>query len=191
MTANYLQSLNWKEDPQLHKHIVTFYTKAKAFKSLALFYELCAEVEVEDFGNYSKAAAALKQALLYLDKEEQREVEDESRMNRKILYFEKMLEISNLPFSEHLERLCADLLSDTSLEKYGVKRGDVHSYLFKAANKANNLSAAYEAYKRMRGDGVDPEDYLEEADVERVLKANGKAMPKFQEEEEVDSLPLH
>lgn len=42
--ANYLQTLNWKTDVDLMRHIETFYTKANAYEHLASFYEACAQV---------------------------------------------------------------------------------------------------------------------------------------------------
>ena len=44
MAANYLQSLDWKRDSNIMKHIILFYTKGKSFDSLAMFYEHCAQV---------------------------------------------------------------------------------------------------------------------------------------------------
>ncbi len=39
-----------------------FYSKAKAYEQLSSFYEACAAVEIDDFRNYEKAAAALREA---------------------------------------------------------------------------------------------------------------------------------
>ena len=44
MAANYLQLLNWRDDVDIMKYIITFYTKGKAFESLASFYDTCAQV---------------------------------------------------------------------------------------------------------------------------------------------------
>jgi hypothetical protein len=44
MAANYLQTLDWHSDGEILKNIVTFYTKAKAFDNLSLFYDACAQV---------------------------------------------------------------------------------------------------------------------------------------------------
>ena len=44
LAANYLQNLDWHSDPSIMKNIVSFYTKAKAFESLASFYDMCAQV---------------------------------------------------------------------------------------------------------------------------------------------------
>ena len=44
MAANYLQSLDWKKDPEIMKNIITFYTKGRALDLLASFYDVCAQV---------------------------------------------------------------------------------------------------------------------------------------------------
>ena len=44
MAANYLQSLDWRKDPEIMKGIINFYTKGRALESLASFYDACAQV---------------------------------------------------------------------------------------------------------------------------------------------------
>lgn len=44
MAANYLQSLDWRKDPEIMKNIIGFYTKGRALDSLAGFYDACAQV---------------------------------------------------------------------------------------------------------------------------------------------------
>nr|NP_995608.1 reduced mechanoreceptor potential A, isoform B [Drosophila melanogaster]AAS64635.1 reduced mechanoreceptor potential A, isoform B [Drosophila melanogaster] len=68
MAANYLQALDWQSDPQVLKHIVTFYTKGQAFDSLANFYAICAQIEIEEFQDYGKALTAMQEASKCLEK---------------------------------------------------------------------------------------------------------------------------
>ena len=44
MAANYLQSLDWRKDPDIMKNIIWFYTKGRALDALASFYDACAQV---------------------------------------------------------------------------------------------------------------------------------------------------
>lgn len=44
LAANYLQSLDWRKDPDILKTIIGFYTKGRAPDLLAGFYEACAQV---------------------------------------------------------------------------------------------------------------------------------------------------
>merc|ERR1719171_1411582 len=68
LAGNYLQSLDWHNDPDIMKNIITFYQKAKAFDKLSSFYDACAQVEIDEYRDYEKANAALKEALRYLCK---------------------------------------------------------------------------------------------------------------------------
>ena len=49
MAANYLQSLDWRKDPEVMKNIINFYTKGRAFDSLAGFYDACAQVSLFNY----------------------------------------------------------------------------------------------------------------------------------------------
>ena len=42
LAGNFLQNQNWHNDPEIMKTIISFYQKAKAFESLAGFYDACA-----------------------------------------------------------------------------------------------------------------------------------------------------
>lgn len=44
MAANYLQSLDWQNQPDILRNIITFYSKGKSMDSLANFYVACAQV---------------------------------------------------------------------------------------------------------------------------------------------------
>ncbi|KAA6420943.1 MAG: intraflagellar transport protein, partial [Trebouxia sp. A1-2] len=64
----YTQTLDWHARPDLAQSITTFYSKAKAWDSLALFFEACAQIEIDDFRDYQKALQALQEALKYVQK---------------------------------------------------------------------------------------------------------------------------
>lgn len=68
MAANYLQSLDWQNQPEILKNIITFYSKGKALDLLANFYVACAQVEIDEFQNYEKALGALVEASRCLSK---------------------------------------------------------------------------------------------------------------------------
>ena len=97
MAANYLQTLDWRSDPEVMKNIITFYTKGKALESLAGFYDACAQVgptlhypltilphctqvEIDEFQNYDKAVGALSESLKCLGKVKARTPSIEAKM---------------------------------------------------------------------------------------------------------------
>lgn len=92
MAANYLQALNWQNDPKILKHIVTFYTKGQAFDSLANFYVYCAQVEIDEYRDYVKALKALNEALRCLSKVPNSQ-RAEDNLNSMIREVQQVLEI--------------------------------------------------------------------------------------------------
>lgn len=44
LAGNYLQTLDWRSNPEYVKHMITFYTKARSPELLVGFYEACAQV---------------------------------------------------------------------------------------------------------------------------------------------------
>ncbi|XP_050298165.1 intraflagellar transport protein 140 homolog isoform X2 [Anthonomus grandis grandis] len=68
MAANYLQTLDWQNQPEILRNIITFYSKGKALDLLANFYVACAQVEIDEFQNYEKALTALSEASRCLQK---------------------------------------------------------------------------------------------------------------------------
>ncbi|KAL0114439.1 hypothetical protein PUN28_011594 [Cardiocondyla obscurior] len=68
MAGNYLQSLDWQNQPEILQNIINFYSKGKAMDLLANFYVACAQVEIDEFQNYEKALDALNQASRCLSK---------------------------------------------------------------------------------------------------------------------------
>lgn len=68
MAANYLQSMDFQNDPKILKNIVTFYTKGQAYDLLANFYAVCAQAEIDEYRDYDKALKALQEAAKYLVK---------------------------------------------------------------------------------------------------------------------------
>jgi len=68
LAANFLQTLDWHNEPDIMKAIINFYTKARAYDYLSGFYDACALVEIDEYRNYEKALGALREALKYLNR---------------------------------------------------------------------------------------------------------------------------
>lgn len=68
LAGNHLQTGEWHKTPELMKHIIQFYNKAKAFDHLAVFFDACSTVEIDEYRDYEKAAAALREAIKHSEK---------------------------------------------------------------------------------------------------------------------------
>jgi intraflagellar transport protein 140 len=92
MAANFLQSLDWNDNEELVKTIVSFFTKAKAYINLANFYELFASVEINEFRNYEKAMVLYQEAINAIEKSK----EDEEKKNQKNTVLQNKIKITKL-----------------------------------------------------------------------------------------------
>ena len=68
LAANYLQKLEWHENPERMQAIILMYKKAKAYEQLSGFYDACAQFEIDEYRAYDKALAALNEAERFLSK---------------------------------------------------------------------------------------------------------------------------
>ena len=116
MAANFLQSLDWVESEELVKTIVSFYTKAKAYLSLANFYEVFANVEINEFRNYEKAIILYQESVNAIEKskdEEDKKLTKINNLNNKIkvtkIFLQVMKALENDP--DDALRMCNELLN--------------------------------------------------------------------------------
>ncbi|XP_050430289.1 intraflagellar transport protein 140 homolog isoform X2 [Adelges cooleyi] len=143
MAANYLQSLDWQEHPNLLKTIVTFYNKGKAPNLLANFYVACAQLEVDEYRNYSKAVGALSEALKVLSKTSDQHKSLIENIAKKITLVKKLLDVKRQIDSGNgvmAMTMCRQILSMPSLDI--IRYGDIYSIMIEyyAAHGDNKMA---------------------------------------------------
>eukprot|EP00762_Andalucia_godoyi_P000596 ANDGO_05238.mRNA.1 hypothetical protein AURANDRAFT_71429 len=114
LAANHLQNMDWRNDPSIMKHIVALYSKAKAPEALAAFYEACAQVEIDDYRDYDRALAALREAEKYLSKSRNREKRGDDllvRIERVERFVHARAAIANND-PEEMVRVCCGLIDE-------------------------------------------------------------------------------
>jgi len=163
LAANYLQSLDAQhKDPEVMKNIINFYTKAKAYNQLAGYYESCAQVEIDEYQNYDKAAAALKESIKYVIKavgssyDEQLpapQVENLKRRAQQYELFSKARTLSDEQTTssnvQQAIQMCEQLLKSPDIAET-LRLGDVFAQMVKAHVTLQNWNEAYQLLQRMR-----------------------------------------
>ena len=150
LAANYLQSLDWRNNPDIMKHIITFYNKGKAPQLLAGFYEACAQVEIDEYQNYDKALGALTEAFRCLEKaggdQEMRMGEIQANVMdiREFVNIQAQYENSS---SAALDR-CKDFLNSGKFLM--VRKGDVYGFMIEHYAKNNQYKPAHALLEDMR-----------------------------------------
>ncbi|KAE8284332.1 Intraflagellar transport protein 140-like protein WD and tetratricopeptide repeats protein 2 [Larimichthys crocea] len=198
MAANYLQSLDWRKDPEILKTIIGFYTKGRAPDLLAGFYEACAQVEIDDYQNYEKALDALTEALKCISKAKDSSRQQEARLadtQHKITLIKKFVYARRLYAENAGEavRLCEALLEEPELDP-AVRIGDAFGFLVEHHCQQGNFQEAYrkleELQKLLPSQNI--RYYISQASLEALQKEMGLPMDRsdrrhnVKEEDEVE-----
>ncbi|CAM4723917.1 unnamed protein product [Leuciscus chuanchicus] len=155
MAANYLQSLDWRNDPEIMKNIISFYTKGRALDLLAGFYEACAEVEIDDYQNYEKAYGALTEACKCLTKAKGRSGDEaDSRtliLTHKLGLIKRFIQARRMHEEDPVEavRVCESLLEEKDLDP-AVRVGDVYGFLVEYYCHHGNFQQAWSKVEELR-----------------------------------------
>ena len=150
LAANYLQSLDWRNNPDIMKHIITFYNKGKAPQLLAGFYEACAQVEIDEYQNYDKALGALTEAFRCLEKAGGDKDVRMKEIQRNVMDIRDFVSIQSQYESNAtaaMER-CRELLNSGQFSM--VRRGDVYGFMIEHYAKNNQFKPALALVEDMR-----------------------------------------
>ncbi|XP_071106694.1 intraflagellar transport protein 140 homolog [Haliotis cracherodii] len=178
MAANYLQSLDWRKDPEIMKSIIGFYTKGRALDLLAGFYDACAQVEIDEYQNYDKALGALGEAYKCLSKakvaDETQQEEKLAHLKHKMTLIKKFVQARRVyeENSEEAMKQCQVLLEETDLDS-GVRVGDVLGFMIEHFARRERWKAAYSSLEELRSrlKGGNPAYYVNTKTIEAIHRA--------------------
>jgi len=184
LAANYLQNLNWHNNPDVMKTIISFYTKAKALEQLSSFYDACAQVEIDEYRDYEKALGALKEAMKYMIKSKAMPEKEEKleSLDKRMRLVERFVESRKLVVSNPKEmiQICTWLLDQPHVES-AIRVGDVYALLIEYYFSAQEYQAAYQMIERMKGAKMILSPYLDKAMIQKIHDEVGAV---YEEEED-------
>ncbi|VCW79141.1 unnamed protein product, partial [Gulo gulo] len=155
MAANYLQSLDWRKEPEIMKNIISFYTKGRALDLLAGFYDACAQVEIDEYQNYDKAHGALTEAYKCLAKAKAKSPLDQetklAQLQSKMTLVKRFTQARRTYAEDPKEavRQCELLLEEPELDST-IRVGDVCGFLVQHYLQAEDFQTAYRYLEEMR-----------------------------------------
>jgi intraflagellar transport protein 140 len=164
LAANYLQTLNWSAEPSILMAILECYNKAKAHVELCGFYEACASVEVDEFRNYEKALAALRESSKAATKIQDEAVKQTRLMQLqgKIGLVERFVSARKMAKSDPAEmvNICNQLVEQQDCEA-AVRVGDVFALLVYFYAQRKDWQSAYQSLERMRAHSIALEPFID------------------------------
>ncbi|XP_036136564.1 intraflagellar transport protein 140 homolog [Molossus molossus] len=155
MAANYLQSLDWRKEPETMKNIISFYTKGRALDLLAGFYDACAQVEINEYQNYDKAHGALTEAYKCLSKAKAKSPLDQetklAQLQSKMTLVKRFVQARRTYSEDPKESVkqCELLLEEPDLDST-IRIGDVYGFLVKHYLQMEEFQMAYKYLEEMR-----------------------------------------
>lgn len=155
MAANYLQSLDWRKEPEIMKNIISFYTKGRALDLLAGFYDACAQVEIDEYQNYDKAHGALTEAYKCLSKAKAKNPLDQetklAQLQSKMTLVKRFIQARRTYTEDPKEsvRQCELLLEEPDLDST-IRVGDVYGFLVEHHVQMEEYQMAYKYLEEMR-----------------------------------------
>jgi len=180
LAANYLQQMNWRESMDIMRAIITFYTKAKAFIPLAGFYDSCAQVEIDEYRDYDKAASALNEALKHLGKDNSRTaIELAKAIQKRLLLIEKYIEAKSAAKRDvsTMIAICEALLQDPTVDE-AIRIGDCYALLVEHYYRVGNMQDAYHYIREMEERSIQVYSYIDPPVVDEILKTMGVTSQK-------------
>uniref|UniRef100_A0A671RDR8 Intraflagellar transport protein 140 homolog n=1 Tax=Sinocyclocheilus anshuiensis TaxID=1608454 RepID=A0A671RDR8_9TELE len=180
MAANYLQSLDWRNDAEIMKNIIGFYTKGRAIDLLAGFYEACAEVEIDDYQNYEKAYGALTEACKCLTKAKGRSGDEADSklliLTQRFGLVKRFIQARRMHEEDPVEavRVCESLLEEKDLNP-AVRVGDVYGFLVEHYCHHGNFQQAWTKIEELRSTrpNINLSLYVSQTSLEALQNAAG------------------
>merc|ERR1719171_3161733 len=183
LAGNYLQSLDWHNDPEIMKNIIQFYSKAKAHDKLGAFYDACAQVEIDEYRDYEKAGGALREALKYLVKAAGGPPGADSdprvqALNQRIQIVDRFAGIRALGKTnpQEMVQVCEQMLQMGDIES-AVRIGDVFAQLVEHYSSDHNYPEAHRTVEQMRSRGIILTPYLDRALLQTIYSNVGLPCP--------------
>ncbi|PWV17466.1 putative intraflagellar transport protein 140 [Trypanosoma cruzi] len=201
LAGNFLQSQNWHTDSNIYKHIVLFYTKAKAFSNLISFIDAFAQLQIDENRNYYEAWCALNECVQVLERNRDAVyggssimAKEEGLRTRRDIVQQVVMALKLLVDSasddkkaKELIAVCSDLIKrsrpnhqDSANVLAAIRIGDVFALLVRYYyENARSAKDAMRVMESMLKHAVQPRFFVERDLLEAVCAANGRNVAEF------------
>eukprot|EP00760_Papus_ankaliazontas_P030711 PhM_4_TR4984/c0_g1_i1/m.85389/K19672/IFT140; intraflagellar transport protein 140 len=199
LAANFLQSCEWHCDPKsdpakkkksehIYKHILLFYNKAHAYDRLAIFYDTCSQLQIDEHRDYASAAATLRESIKCMEKMAQQVPQDRIDLLRlRLSFIEKYAQACRIDTQgptasqgSDMVSICQDLLNrfhpdhpEHEALMSAIRVGDVYGLLVGHYYKQQQWESAYEMIQRMVEAQIELTYYLDESVVQKIYSSMG------------------
>jgi intraflagellar transport protein 140 len=170
LAANYIQTLKPRSTESLFEMAINMYKRAGATEKIAKFYEGVAQVEIDEFQEYARAAELLKLASeVYASLGK-----DTSGVDAKVKLVELYLAALERVTSEPKKTMaaCVEILRTPNVEA-ALRTDDVYILMVKASVALKNWKNAHQILEDLRGHDTDITWFLPVELIQQIYKEAG------------------
>lgn len=177
LAANYLQTLSTHDNPQVFETIVDFYNRAGAPDKLARFYESAAQVEIDEYQNYSKGLELIQKSIEVLDVTEG--MKNKETIMKSLVMKTKLISLyiqaTQLVQTDSKKAIaiCVELLRTKEIETC-LRSDDVYILMVQCYVAQGNFKNAYKILEDLRGSGTDITWFLDINEIDKIYNAAGQ-----------------
>ncbi len=179
LAANYLQNTNWHTNQKSMNSIVAFYTKAKAYDNLASFFEACAQLEIDEYREYEKAAGAMSEAINAVKKSPSAAKSGrQQQLEYKLKLISDFVQARKLSQSnpQEMVKMCNFIIESPDAES-ALRVGDVIAHMVEYFYAIKDNKSAFEYIQKMISKGIKINPYLDQEVIDGIYAAAGVAAP--------------
>eukprot|EP00003_Mantamonas_plastica_P014405 TRINITY_DN2501_c0_g2_i5.p1 TRINITY_DN2501_c0_g2~~TRINITY_DN2501_c0_g2_i5.p1 ORF type:complete len:1231 (+),score=430.28 TRINITY_DN2501_c0_g2_i5:227-3919(+) len=176
VAAHFLQQCDWRNDKNVLKAIITFYTKARVPESLAAFYESAAQYEIDEYSEYEKALGALKEAVRHASKSKSDNMEQLVQMySHKKSLVERFVRAQQCAQSdpEEMVKICEQLMMESDVES-SVRVGDIYNQLIEHYHIQGDDKRAISLLDEMESKNITLDFYVNQELIDEIYQTEGR-----------------
>ena len=166
--------------PRVAWTTVQFYSKAKALEQLSGFFDACAQVEIDDYRDYEKALAALKEAYEWLTKARSSGKDGKAEQLRlRVQHVENFVNARKMVKTdpETTVKMCFELLDQPEVET-ALRVGDVYALMVEWFHSQGQYEQAYDLITKMVARQIVLAPYLDAEMVQAICGSMGVPVPQ-------------
>jgi len=170
IAANYLQTIDWYESDEIIEIIISFYSRAQAYKQTILFLDGFSQRLIDEDGNYDKSLEICKQALNFSKMDKERDGFDGlQKLRQKIDVLQNFQEAKQCTITSPsiTREICNKVLS-ANQQSIIINEGDYHSLMIYSYVHEERFEDALEHITKMSQRGILPKDFIEKDVLDRL-----------------------
>ena len=181
LAANYIQTLEIRDNQLLFSTVVDLYTKAQGFDKLARFYESAGQIKIDEYQDYPRGIELIIKSLEILKRDDVIIKNKEAAIkviSSKIHLINMFIEASENYKDSPKQAIatCVDLLRTNDID-LSVRSDDIYILMARDYSAQGNNKNAFKFLEDLRQSDTEIINFLELSEIDRIYQSAGVKDP--------------